>query len=107
MLRTFTSIAALVILVLPMGAQNKSDHLQGLPPIIDRELLFGDPEISAAQLSPDGKYVAFLKPWKDTRNIWVKKTAEPFSTARLLTTETARPVAGFLWTRDAKFVVYV
>ncbi len=78
-----------------------------LPPIIDRELLFGDPEISGAQLSPDGKYIAFLKPWKATRNIWVKPTAEPFSTARLMTTETARPIAGFVWTRDSKFIVYV
>ena len=79
----------------------------GLPPIIDRELLFGDPEISGAQLSPDGKFIAFLKPWKDTRNIWVKKTSEPFSSARLLTTETARPIAAFLWTRDSKFIAYV
>jgi dipeptidyl aminopeptidase/acylaminoacyl peptidase len=78
-----------------------------LPPIIDRELLFGDPEISGAQLSPDGKFIAFLKPWKETRNIWVKRTSEPFSSARLMTTETARPVAGFLWTRDARFLVYV
>ena len=78
-----------------------------LPPIIDRELLFGDPEISGAQLSPDGEYLAFLKPWKETRNVWVKKTSEPFSSARLMTTETARPVGGYLWTRDAKFIVYV
>jgi dipeptidyl aminopeptidase/acylaminoacyl peptidase len=78
-----------------------------LPPIVDRELLFGDPEISGAQLSPDGKYVAFLKPWKETRNVWVKHTAEPFSSARLMTTETARPVGGFLWTRDGKYIVYV
>jgi dipeptidyl aminopeptidase/acylaminoacyl peptidase len=78
-----------------------------LPPIIDRELLFGDPEISGAQLSPDGKYIAFLKPWKETRNIWVKQIAEPFSSARLMTTETARPVAGFLWTRDSKYIVFV
>jgi dipeptidyl aminopeptidase/acylaminoacyl peptidase len=78
-----------------------------LPPIIDRELLFGDPEISGAQLSPDGKYIAFLKPFKQTRNIWVKGTSEPFSSARLMTTETTRPVAGFLWTRDSKYIVYV
>jgi len=80
--------------------------MPGLPPIIDRELLFGDPEISGAQLSPDGRYIAFVKPWKETRNIWVKKTDEPFSSARLMTTETARPVAGFLWTRDARFIAY-
>src|SRR6266852_2642481 len=78
----------------------------GLPPLIDRELLFGNPEISGAQISPDGKYIAFQKPWKDTRNIWVKKTEEPFSAARLLTTETKRPIPTFLWTRDGKYIVY-
>src|ERR1041385_7940948 len=41
---------------------------QGLPPLIDRELLFGNPEISGAQISPDGKFLAFIKPYKDTRN---------------------------------------
>src|SRR6267142_1912444 len=65
---------------------------QGLPPLIDRELLFGNPEIAGAQISPDGQYLAFLKPWKDTRNVWVKKADEPFSAARLLTTETKRPI---------------
>jgi dipeptidyl aminopeptidase/acylaminoacyl peptidase len=81
--------------------------MPGPPPLIDRELLFGDPEISGAQLSPDGEYIAFMKPWKETRNIWVKKTDQPFSSARLMTTETKRPVAGFMWTRDAKFIAYV
>jgi dipeptidyl aminopeptidase/acylaminoacyl peptidase len=80
---------------------------EGLPPLIDRELFFGNPEISGAELSPDGQYLAFLKPWHDTRNIWVKRTGEPFANARLLTTETKRPIAGFLWTRDGKFVCYV
>src|SRR5450756_1089857 len=80
---------------------------QGLPPLIDRELLFGNPEIAGAQISPDGKYLAFVKPWNATLNIWVKKAAEPFSAARLLTTEAKRPVAGFGWTRDGKYVVYV
>ena len=28
-----------------------------VPPIIDRELFFGDPEIAGAQLSPDGQYL--------------------------------------------------
>ena len=40
----------------------------GLPPIIDRDLFFGDPEIAGAQISPDGQYIAFLKPFKGTRN---------------------------------------
>src|SRR5207247_9583740 len=80
---------------------------QSLPPLIDRELLFGNPEIAGAQLSPDGRFIAFLKPWKDTRTVWVKKTGEPFSAARLLTTEAKRPIGGYFWTRDAKYVLYV
>jgi dipeptidyl aminopeptidase/acylaminoacyl peptidase len=86
-------------------AQDKTTG--GLPPLIDRELIFGNPEIAAAQLSPDGQYVAFLKPWKDTRNVYVKTVAEPFSAARLLTTESKRPIAGYFWTRDSKYILYV
>ena len=100
-------MAIFPIFALALSAQNKPTAGQGLPPLIDRELLFGNPEIAAAQLSPDGRYIAFLKPWKDTRNIWVKKTGEPFASARILTSESKRPIAGFFWTRDGKYVLYV
>src|SRR2546421_5657108 len=103
-MRTTVSLALLLGSVV---CAQKNASSPSLPPLIDRELLFGNPEISGAQISPDGKYLAFIKPWKDTRNVWVKKTGEPFSAARLLTTETKRPVAAFLWTRDSKFVEYV
>lgn len=86
-------------------AQNKP--ATGLPPLIDRDLFFGDPEIAGADLSPDGNYIAFLKPWKETRNIWVKRVDEPFSAAHLLTTETKRPIPGYLWSRDGKSILYV
>jgi dipeptidyl aminopeptidase/acylaminoacyl peptidase len=79
-----------------------------LPPVLDRELFFGNPEIAAAQLSPDGQYVAFLKPWSDTRNIWVKKASEPFEAARRVTAETKRPIPqSFFWTRDSRLILYV
>ena len=74
--------------------------------MIDRQSIFGDPEIAAAQLSPDGKYLAFLKPWKDTLNVWVKKTDEPFGAAKLLTAETKRPIGGYFWSRDSKYILY-
>src|SRR5450759_3155760 len=77
------------------------------PPLIDRELFFGDPETSGAQLSPDGKYIAFMKPWNKTRNIWVKRTEEPFDTARLITADTKRPIPGYFWSRDSRYVLFV
>jgi dipeptidyl aminopeptidase/acylaminoacyl peptidase len=80
---------------------------EGPPPLLDRELFFGNPEIAGAQISPDGQYLAFLKPWKDTRNIYVKKTSEAFDQARLLTTETKRPIPTLFWSRDSKLILYV
>lgn len=78
-----------------------------LPQLLDRDLFFGNPEIAGAQLSPNGKYLTFQKPWKGTRNIWIKGVDEPFSAAHLLTTEAKRPVAGYFWTYDSKYVLFV
>src|SRR5690348_345878 len=77
------------------------------PPIIDRELFFGDPEISGASLSPDGNYIAFLKPLNKTRNIWVKRTEEPFDKAKPVTNDPKRPIPAFFWTRDSKSILFV
>ncbi len=92
---------------LPKPPARVAANASGLPPIIDRELLFGNPEITGAELSPDGTYLAFLKPYKDTRNVWVKKTSEPFSAARLVTADTKRPIPGFFWSRDSRYILFV
>ncbi len=77
-----------------------------LPPLIDREVFFDNPEIAGAQISPDGKFIAFRKPYKGTMNIWVKRADEPFEKARLTTNETKRPVAGSFWSRDSKYILF-
>ena len=71
------------------------------PALIDREIFFGNPEYAGAQISPDGKYISFIKPYKDTMNVWVKGIDEPFSAALPMTADTARPVRQYFWSRDA------
>src|SRR2546426_539515 len=71
------------------------------------DLFFGDPELAGAQIPPDGQYIAFLKPFNGTRNIWVKGTTEPFDKAKAITAETKRPIPGYFWSRDAKFILFV
>lgn len=100
-------LSPLVSLLLVVSAAVAQANKPAAPPLIDRDIIFGNPEIAGAELSPDGNYIAFLKPWHDTRNIYVKAVGEPFSAARLLTTESKRPVAGFLWSRDSKYIIYV
>ena len=74
--------------------------------LIDRKLFFGNPEISGSQLSPDGKYVTFLKEHEGIMNLWIKKFDEPFEKAIPLTNQ-KRPMYGYFWTEDAKFILFV
>ena len=105
MKRPVYALACLALLVPFAPAQQKSNST-GLPPLIDREIIFGNPEIGSPQISPDGRYLAFLKPWKGTRNIYVKGVDEPFSAARLLTTEKQRPIVEYFWSRDSRYILY-
>ena len=95
-------VAALTLLTLtaPMVARAQQ------PPIIDRQLFFGEIEIAGAQISPDGQYLSFLKPYQGTRNIWLKKASEPFSAARPMSAEATRPIRAYFWSRDSKYILY-
>lgn len=75
-------------------------------PLIDRALFFGNPQISSGQLSPDGKWVSFMKEYEGIMNIWVKKSDEPFEKARPLT-DSKIPLRGYFWTYDGKYILYV
>jgi dipeptidyl aminopeptidase/acylaminoacyl peptidase len=74
-------------------------------PLIDRELFFDNPEISNGQLSPDGHLIAFLKAYKGVMNIWVKKTDEPTSKARPVTSS-EEPLGNYFWTADSKYILF-
>lgn len=75
-------------------------------PLLDREIFFGDPEISGGQISPDGTMISFRKKNNDVMNIWVKKYDEPFENAKPLTADTLRPVSNYFWSRDSKYILY-
>ena len=88
-----------------LQAQGKTKNQKSVP-ILDRELFFGNPEIAAGQLSPDGTWISFMKEYEGIMNIWVKKFDEPFDKAVPLT-DSKRPMAGYFWTHDGKYIVYV
>lgn len=74
-------------------------------PLLDRELFFGNPEISGGQLSPDGQWISFLKEYDGIMNIWVKKFDDSFDNARPMT-NSKRPLYGYFWSRDGKYLLY-
>ncbi len=83
-----------------------SSTSRGQTPLLDRELFFGNPQISGGQLSPDGRYISFMKAHNGILNVWVKRFSEPFENARPLTDST-RPLYGYTWTEDGKYILYV
>lgn len=76
------------------------------PPLVDRQAFFGEVQISGAQISPDGRWITFLRPYKGVRNIWIKKATEPFSQAKPISADALRPIRSYFWSRDSKYVLY-
>ena len=75
-------------------------------PVIDRAIFFGNPTIAGGKLSPNGKYVTFMKEYNGIMNVWVKGFDESFDQARLLT-DSESPIPGYFWTEDSKYVLFV
>ncbi|MBK9153663.1 MAG: S9 family peptidase [Chloracidobacterium sp.] len=96
---SFGFFVLLLVGSLPAAAQ--------LPPLIDREVFFDNPEYAGAQISPDGKFISFIKPLDGTMNVWVKGINEPFSAARPMTNDQKRPVRSYFWSRDGKYILFV
>jgi dipeptidyl aminopeptidase/acylaminoacyl peptidase len=70
-------------------------------------MFFGDPEISSGRLSPDGSYIAFLKPYQGTRNIWVKPRDASFDEALPVTQKVERPIRNYFWSGDGKYILFI
>ncbi len=83
-----------------------------MAPLLDRALFFDNPAITDAELSPDGKFIAFIKPYQDVRNLWVAPVTDGGDTvpdldqARPVTADT-RPVPGYFWSRSSDYLLYV
>lgn len=104
---TLVLTAGLILPVAGLAEETEPlGYLDELPPLLDRDAFFGDAEISSPQISPDGDRMTFIRPYKGVRNIWVKDIDEPFDAARPLTAD-ERPVPGYFWSQDSKYVLYV
>lgn len=104
---TFITAFAFILVVFSMQSNLVSPAANAAEsPLLDRELFFGNPQIAGGQLSPDGKFISFMKPYQGIMNVWVKEFAEPFENARPLTDST-RPLYGYKWTEDGKYILFV
>jgi dipeptidyl aminopeptidase/acylaminoacyl peptidase len=74
--------------------------------LIPRDVLFGNPERASVRISPDGKQLSWLAPKDGVMNIWVAPI-DKLDTAKVVTSETKRPIQQYSWAYTNKHLLYV
>ncbi|MEW6325768.1 MAG: S9 family peptidase, partial [Nitrospirota bacterium] len=96
---------ACVILAALWGMMWVHPALAELPPIIPRDLLFGNPERGNPQLSPDGNYLAYTAPDEDgLMQIWIRTLGKDDD--RMLTADAKRGIRRYSWAYNNEQLIY-
>jgi len=74
--------------------------------LIDRELLFGNPERHQARLSPDGRWLSWLAPVDGLTNVFVAPV-DDLGAARAITADDQRDIRMHSWSRSSRRVLYL
>lgn len=90
-------LAALVLANLPAWGE--------LPQLIPREVLFGNPVKTGAQISPNGKMLAYVAPdEKGVMNLWVRTLGR--NDDRVVTADKKRGIEAYDWQQDSEHLLY-
>ena len=77
-----------------------------LPPLIPRDVLFGNPEKVSPQISPDGRRLAWIAPDdKNVLQVWVKTVGR--TDDKVMTADKKRGIRRYLWAEDNKTLLYL
>jgi dipeptidyl aminopeptidase/acylaminoacyl peptidase len=74
-------------------------------PLIPLEKFFDNPQVDSCQISPDGKWISCLKPYKGKLNVFVRDLVSNAESA--ITSEAERPVLTYFWSADSKSILYL
>ena len=79
--------------------------------LIPRSVLFGNPERTSPQISPDGNSLAWIAPRDGVLNLWIApiggESGVDWAAARPLTEDADRGIRMFAWAHDGRHLLYV
>ena len=85
--------------------KKKAKSLASRPGLIPAADFFKKPELSGVKISPSGKYLAYLKPFQNRLNIYVRK-ADGSEPERRVTSQTSRGIRYFSWKEDETLLFF-
>ncbi len=74
--------------------------------LIDREVLFGNPERMQLRVSPDGSMLSYIAPLDGVLNVWVAPRGD-LAAARAVTSDTGRGIFRHFWAPDGRHLLYL
>ena len=77
----------------------------GEPKLIPRNVIFGNPERTLPEISPDGTMLAYLAPLDGVINVWVKTIGKDDD--RAITKDTNRGIINYFWGGDGQHIMYL
>jgi len=75
-------------------------------PLIERELLFGNPERTQLRVSPDGRSLSYIAPVEGVLNVWVAPI-DDIDAARPVTRDTGRGIFRHFWSPNSQYLLYL
>ncbi|MEM8757315.1 MAG: S9 family peptidase [Planctomycetota bacterium] len=100
------AVAAAALCVAAPAAAFTSSHPDHDVPLIPRDVLFGNPERAALQISPDGRHLSWLAPVDGVLNVWVAPR-DDLEAARPITDDSGRGIRQYFWAWNGSHVVYL
>lgn len=101
----YKSLLPLSLSVASKISTNLRLSLANLPPLIQRGILFGNPDKLNPQISPDGKYITYLAPDKNKLlQVWIRTINKPND--RILTTNKKHSVQSYFWSYNCEQIIY-
>lgn len=91
----------------PQGGATMDARFEKLPPLVPREVLFGNPVKAAVRLSPDGTRLSYLAPSPDKKvlNVWVRTVGQ--NDDKMVTKDEYRGIRSYGWAWNDKQIVYI
>ncbi len=86
------------LLAITLGCQKAKYEV----PIIPLEDFFKNPQNTHFELSPNGQYIASLRPWKNRLNVFIQKTGD--DNLIQITSSEKRDIAKFFWANNQKIL---
>jgi dipeptidyl aminopeptidase/acylaminoacyl peptidase len=111
-LPTLSALGWLAALIAPATTNHAAGTIpvaltpkDSLPPLIPIEALYESPLIQWGGISPDGRWLSYIKPWHGHLNVFVRPVGS--AKERVVTRDSVRSISSYWWSADGRRILWI